>query len=148
MKASYNWLKEFVDFNLAHRELAHTLTMAGFEVEAIEEVEWQFENGDAFILYTDGITEAVNRDGEQYGVDRLEQFLHERWHDNPSQALSMLTADLISEVDTFAGFAHQRDDITFILGRTTSLEDAGAEATEDAEESVDSQTVHDEPDPG
>ncbi|MCK5503546.1 MAG: phenylalanine--tRNA ligase subunit beta [Thermodesulfovibrionia bacterium] len=39
MKASYNWLKEFVDFNLPHRELAHTLTMAGFEVEAIEEVE-------------------------------------------------------------------------------------------------------------
>lgn len=39
MKASYNWLKEFVDFNLPHRELAHALTMAGFEVEAIEEVE-------------------------------------------------------------------------------------------------------------
>ncbi len=39
MKASYNWLKEFVDFDLPHEELAHTLTMAGFEVEAIEEYE-------------------------------------------------------------------------------------------------------------
>ena len=39
MKASYNWLKEFVDFNLPPDELSHTLTMAGLEVEAIEEVE-------------------------------------------------------------------------------------------------------------
>jgi phenylalanyl-tRNA synthetase beta chain len=39
MKASLNWLKEFVDFNLSPRELAHALTMAGFEVEAIEEFE-------------------------------------------------------------------------------------------------------------
>ncbi len=39
MKASYNWLKEFVDFNLPPVDLAHTLTMAGFEVEVIEEVD-------------------------------------------------------------------------------------------------------------
>jgi phenylalanyl-tRNA synthetase beta chain len=39
MKASYNWLKEFVEFSLPHKDLAHTLTMAGFEVEAIEEYE-------------------------------------------------------------------------------------------------------------
>ncbi len=39
MKASYNWLKDFVDFELTPKELAHTLTMAGLEVEAIEEVE-------------------------------------------------------------------------------------------------------------
>ncbi|MDH4028502.1 MAG: phenylalanine--tRNA ligase subunit beta [Nitrospirota bacterium] len=36
MKASYNWLKEFVDFNTPPDELAHILTMAGFEVEAVE----------------------------------------------------------------------------------------------------------------
>ncbi len=39
MKASYNWLKDFVDFQLSSQDLAHTLTMAGFEVEAIEPVE-------------------------------------------------------------------------------------------------------------
>ena len=36
MKASYNWLKEFVDFNKKPEELAHILTMAGLEVEMIE----------------------------------------------------------------------------------------------------------------
>ncbi|MEW6602373.1 MAG: phenylalanine--tRNA ligase subunit beta [Nitrospirota bacterium] len=39
MKASYNWLKDFVDINVQPRELAHILTMAGFEVEAVEETE-------------------------------------------------------------------------------------------------------------
>jgi phenylalanyl-tRNA synthetase beta chain len=39
MKASYNWLKDFVDINIPSRELAHMLTMAGFEVEAVEETE-------------------------------------------------------------------------------------------------------------
>ena len=38
MKASYNWLKEFVDFTEPPKELAHVLTMAGFEVEAIEQI--------------------------------------------------------------------------------------------------------------
>jgi phenylalanyl-tRNA synthetase beta chain len=39
MKASYSWLKEFVDFKLSPDELGHVLTMAGLEVEAIEEAE-------------------------------------------------------------------------------------------------------------
>jgi phenylalanyl-tRNA synthetase beta chain len=39
MKASYNWLKEFVDFTEPPKELAHVLTMAGFEVEAIEQID-------------------------------------------------------------------------------------------------------------
>jgi len=38
LKASVSWLKEFVDFNLSPKELAHTLTMSGFEVEGLNEV--------------------------------------------------------------------------------------------------------------
>lgn len=39
MKASYNWLKDFVDFNLPPTELAHALTMAGLEVEAVKDFD-------------------------------------------------------------------------------------------------------------
>lgn len=35
MKVTYNWLKEFVDFDLAPAELADLLTMLGLEVEGI-----------------------------------------------------------------------------------------------------------------
>ncbi|MCF8129606.1 MAG: phenylalanine--tRNA ligase subunit beta [Deltaproteobacteria bacterium] len=38
MKVSLNWLKEHVDITLSPDELAHVLTMAGLEVEGIEEV--------------------------------------------------------------------------------------------------------------
>jgi len=38
MKVSYNWLKEFVDFQITPEELAHKLTMAGLEVEEIEKL--------------------------------------------------------------------------------------------------------------
>lgn len=37
MRISWNWLRELVDVSLAPEELAETLTMAGFEVEAIED---------------------------------------------------------------------------------------------------------------
>ncbi len=38
MIVSYNWLKEFVDFNLSPEELGHRLTMAGLEVDAMENI--------------------------------------------------------------------------------------------------------------
>lgn len=37
MRISFNWLRELVDIKLTPEELAHTLTMAGFEVEDIED---------------------------------------------------------------------------------------------------------------
>lgn len=36
MKVTYNWLKEFVDFDLPPEELADLLTMLGLEVEGVE----------------------------------------------------------------------------------------------------------------
>lgn len=39
MNISYNWLKRYIDFDLAPRELAATLTSLGLECDQIEEVE-------------------------------------------------------------------------------------------------------------
>jgi phenylalanyl-tRNA synthetase beta chain len=36
MKITYNWLKEFVDFDLSPEELSHQLTMLGLEVEGMQ----------------------------------------------------------------------------------------------------------------
>jgi phenylalanyl-tRNA synthetase beta chain len=36
MIVTYNWLKEFVDFDFSPEELSHRLTMAGLEVDAME----------------------------------------------------------------------------------------------------------------
>ena len=38
MIVTYNWLKEFVDFNFTVEELSHRLTMAGLEVDFLEKI--------------------------------------------------------------------------------------------------------------
>ncbi|MCF7794271.1 MAG: phenylalanine--tRNA ligase subunit beta [Candidatus Cloacimonetes bacterium] len=38
MKISYNWLKDYLDFDLSPRELEEKMTFAGIEVEAVEEL--------------------------------------------------------------------------------------------------------------
>jgi len=42
VKASFNWLSEFVDIELTPAELADAMTMAGLEVESVEEVGPEF----------------------------------------------------------------------------------------------------------
>ena len=43
MKVTYNWLKEYVDFDWSVEELAERITMLGVEVEGIEETGGAFE---------------------------------------------------------------------------------------------------------
>ena len=39
MNISYNWLKEYVDFDLTAQEVADALTSEGLEVGSVEEVQ-------------------------------------------------------------------------------------------------------------
>jgi phenylalanyl-tRNA synthetase beta chain len=43
MKTTYNWLKEYVDFDWSPAELSERLTMLGVEVEGMEKVGGAFE---------------------------------------------------------------------------------------------------------
>jgi len=44
MRVSYNWLKDYVDFDLTPDQLSEKLTMVGFEVEEVIETLPKFEN--------------------------------------------------------------------------------------------------------
>ncbi len=44
MIVTYNWLKEFVDFDASPEELCHRLTMAGLEVDSLKELGAGFES--------------------------------------------------------------------------------------------------------
>ena len=39
MNISYNWLKEYVDFDLTAQQVCDALTSTGLEVDALEEVQ-------------------------------------------------------------------------------------------------------------
>lgn len=44
MKLSLNWVKKYTDINVSVRELCDKMTMAGFEVEGIEDASAAAQN--------------------------------------------------------------------------------------------------------
>jgi len=66
--------------------------------------------GERLVLYTDGVTEAINPDNEEFGVRRLEILLH-RVHQLPPAALIQR---VLADVVVFADSAPQADDITLL----------------------------------
>lgn len=66
--------------------------------------------GDSLILYTDGVTEAVNLSGEEFDIKGL---LHSAGK-NSADLLALLQA-IITDVQTFIGKAKQHDDITLVV---------------------------------
>lgn len=77
----------------------------------ITDRECLLEEGDAMLLYTDGLTEAVNSDGEEYGGERLSQSLHLR----AAQPVEAIMTGICEDVRSFVGGEAQSDDITLIV---------------------------------
>src|SRR5262249_2892714 len=64
--------------------------------------------GETLLLYTDGVTEAMNPSETLYSDERLAQFLARHRASSPRQIIG----DLVSDVRNFADGAPQSDDIT------------------------------------
>ena len=69
------------------------------------------EAGDELILYTDGVNEAFNVEGVEYGNDRLEAFLAAHSDERPRDLAKKLRADIAN----WAEGAEQSDDITIVV---------------------------------
>jgi sigma-B regulation protein RsbU (phosphoserine phosphatase) len=68
------------------------------------------EKGDRLLLYTDGVTEAVNGIGEQFDDERLIECLAESRDEGPSEMIR----DILRSVTGFSGGLTQSDDITML----------------------------------
>lgn len=66
------------------------------------------EPGDILMLYTDGITEAMDADREEFGMVRMQQVFADQPPANSKEATEMI----FEAVHTFAGDTPQSDDIT------------------------------------
>jgi len=66
--------------------------------------------GEALLLYTDGVTEAMDPSDTLYSDQRLERFLASNRRSSPRQIIG----DLVSDVRHFASEAPQSDDITVL----------------------------------
>ena len=90
-------------------------TMGDCMVGAIDglpyhEATLQLEKGDALVMYTDGVTEAMNIDYQQFGEERLEETLEDVAMHNCQEMVDAIKSD----VAAFAGEAEQSDDITVL----------------------------------
>ena len=66
---------------------------------------------DTLVLYTDGVTEAMNIDGEQFSMKRLTGI----FKDGPPMDPKDVAQDVFGAVREFAGDASQSDDITCLV---------------------------------
>jgi phosphoserine phosphatase RsbU/P len=71
--------------------------------------------GDLLVAFTDGITEALNGAGVEWGEDRLIEAI--RRHRNETAAA--LISRIMSLVDDFVGDARQYDDMTMVVVRAS-----------------------------
>jgi phosphoserine phosphatase RsbU/P len=86
-------------------------TALGFEPGLeFERTELILRDGDALVLYTDGVSEAFNPQDECYGTDRLLTDAG-AFAAQPARAI---TAGLLQKVRAFAGTAPQSDDIAIL----------------------------------
>ena len=75
------------------------------------ETTLQLNRGDSMVLFTDGVTEAMNHDKELYGESRLEALLEASQSGAPQE----LVKDIRDAVRTHAAGADQSDDITILV---------------------------------
>jgi len=76
----------------------------------------QLNRGDLLVIFTDGVIEAVNDRGEEFGEARLIPGVQSAPNESASETLKRV----MTQVNTFVGYARQHDDITCLVLRVTT----------------------------
>ena len=103
---------------LRRGEVTELYTEGSYPVGLLPHAEFtpargNLEPGDTLVLFSDGITEAMNIKDEEFGVSRLRDAMKGQ-HDVP---LDHLQQKIYEAVEQFAAGADQADDITLLLVR-------------------------------
>ncbi len=92
------------------------LRMAGIVLGAFDEAQFQekeiiLKKGDIVIFYTDGITEAIDENNQQFGMERLIKVLK----DNPYLQATELIKVIKEKIEEFSKDQPQFDDFTLVI---------------------------------
>lgn len=88
----------------------HGFVIGGMENVHYREYDLQMNPGDKIFVYTDGVTEATDDDGELFGTERMIGALNSCADSRPEDVLRGVK----SAVDDFVGDAEQFDDLTMM----------------------------------
>src|SRR5213080_3266435 len=73
------------------------------------------ERDDCLVLYTDGVTETLNAEGDEFGLDRMMQSVRA----SATNGAQAIVRKIVEDVRDFTGSVPQNDDITLIAIRKT-----------------------------
>jgi serine phosphatase RsbU (regulator of sigma subunit) len=91
-------------------------------IRLLEEVTIPLGTGDLFLFYTDGLTDAMDPDGNCFGDPRLAAVVQE----HADAPFDELRDTILREIAIFAGPAAQHDDMTMLLLRVEEVGTASA----------------------
>jgi sigma-B regulation protein RsbU (phosphoserine phosphatase) len=108
-------------FLIRHGVAEEPFTEGSYPVGLVQEAEYvtarvKLEPGDTLILFSDGVTEAMDPGEELYGVPRLREVLTGQ----SDCALDKLQKAILESVENFSKGAHQADDLTLLIVRYRS----------------------------
>lgn len=86
------------------------LVVGGMAESKYKNFEFTLEKGDKIFLFTDGVPEATNRNGQMFTLERLNEFLNAHVTESPKEIIDSINAI----VDKFVDGAPQFDDITML----------------------------------
>jgi serine phosphatase RsbU (regulator of sigma subunit) len=69
--------------------------------------------GDILTLYTDGVTEQEDENGDEFALDRLKKVILSK----ESEPAAAMVTDIAEAVSTFAGTREQSDDLTVVVAK-------------------------------
>ena len=90
--------------------------------DLIEEDTLAISSGDVVVLFTDGVSEAMNEADDMFGEERLSRLVEE----HVKLGVEELRERILTEVETFVGTASQHDDMTLVLLRIGQDADGSA----------------------
>ena len=93
-----------------YQKIKHSVALGISQKAKYANVSLQLNKGDCFLMYTDGVTEAMNWNNEQYGEKRLKEFLD----DIPAEPKNVVEA-LRDELADYRKDFPQSDDITILM---------------------------------
>ncbi len=97
------------------------LTRTGMVLGVEETAQFQERSlemlpGDCLLLFTDGVTDAINSSGESFDLERLKAVFLDSIDQSPTNILKLIE----SALSQFTGDIHPFDDITLVLLKRTS----------------------------
>jgi sigma-B regulation protein RsbU (phosphoserine phosphatase) len=90
---------------------AGSMPVGMFDFAQYQNVTDRLAPGEVLVVYSDGVTEALNVDGEEFGEERLAAIVEERHRDDAAAILNAI----VRGVQTFARGASQHDDVTAMV---------------------------------